>query len=276
MKSSILRLVLLAALSSGTLGAQQIKLEGNVEQLRSFLNRDSGPVVWFSGTGKHRVQTDQVRIWVVVITEAKTLAAAMEDNAKSRGELTLALAAKGISGSNVAYTPFGFTTESGLLSKKIRNYQLSSRLRITVTNESQFSATLRLMESRADEWEYVAHESRDSRQAQNEEKTMELAMKDIERQRDFYGERLNLKLTPHSFGDSLGTHGGFSMGGGGLGGGGGGGGAPVLDAMGNPIAAAPPMKMSKGVQSHSPSFGEVEYNVTLRIGYRIKPLDPEP
>lgn len=237
---------------------QNAKLEGTIGELRQFFDRES-PIVSFTAKARHRVQSDQIVVSAIVTTEGRQLSDAMEKNTRSREALNTALAARGIAGTNVVYKPFSFTTESGLFSKKVRNFKLASRLRITLTNETLFAAALQVLESRDEEWEFVSFESSDSREADSEEAAMEKALQEIERRKAFYEKHLGLTLLPDSFGKTL-ADGGQQGGGGGfmdddL---------PMLDAMGNPISS------SLSVRAEPSSFGEIDYYVSMTIRYRIR------
>lgn len=183
---------------AGSLYATEIK--GNPEELRKFLHPQKSTVS-LSAQVERRVYADQAIVSVVVKNENKTLAKAMQENAKLRESLTTSLIAANVSAADIKNSQFSSSPQYGWFGDKPKSFEVINRVVVTINNEQSLQA----LASVTDKFDEMSIAKTEFKHTTKDDVHLELkkeAMNKILKDKAYYENTLNVDLNTLSFHDS--------------------------------------------------------------------------
>lgn len=175
-------------------------LSGTPDELRDLLGlaQPARRVVSMHGHAEQTAYADRAIVAIVVTTENRTLAGALEVNATLRASLVATLRAAGIAGEMINTAKFSTSPQFGLFGSDPNSFQVSNRIDITVSDEQEFRA----VGSVVDDYEEVrltGTEFEHSDKKRVEDEVRREALEDAMSEREFFSHSLGLTLRPVSF-----------------------------------------------------------------------------
>ncbi|MGB0583305.1 MAG: SIMPL domain-containing protein [Limisphaerales bacterium] len=244
MKRMCLSLLVCASIQAS---AQNLSLK----ELRELIHPATRDVS-LSDSATHKVMADRIMVHASVTVSGRDRSSAFDVNRSSRDALKAALVRVGIPSNFVVNQPFSFNTRSGVF-KKVRGYELSSRVTIRVTRESEFLKVLKVLESRDEEWTFKDYDLEDSRETHNQQAAMEKTLAKIEGRKSFFAKKLNLNLKAVQFQDQTRRSGG-----------------PV--ALRQSVSKLSSFASERAIVQSDAAFGQITYHAELTVTYAAQPL----
>lgn len=251
--SRILALTATGLLFNSQLGFAQAQLSGTPEELREFLHPRPNTVN-INGEGELTAYKDVAKVSLMVTTEARSLAAAMESNQALRNRMIEEFVAAGISIEDINNSKFSSSPQFGLFGTNPNRYDVSARMEITVKSEEHLQLLARAADSNS-EVEFEQTEFEHSLADEFEVDVREAALADVMTQKAYYETTLGLELKAVNF-----FYGGVRR---------------LARAMPAPMAqdmvfsAASESVAASSAPAVAPSFDEVEYQTSVTVVFEI-------
>ena len=235
------------------LGLAQAQLSGTPEELREFLHPRPNTVN-INGEGELTAYKDVAKVSLMVTTEARSLAAAMESNQALRNKMINEFIAAGIDQEDINNSKFSSSPQFGLFGKNPNSYEVSARMEVTAKSEEHLQLLARAADSNS-EVKFEQTEFEHSLEDEFEVQVREAALADVMSQKAYYETTLGLQLKAVNF-----FYGGVRL---------------MARAM--PATLAQDMAFSAAAESSAvrsapavtPSFDEVEYQTTVTVVFEI-------
>lgn len=192
-------LCLFILLFTATVGAKT-ELKGHPDDLKSFIHPDK-KIVTIRMTEKEKAYSDKAIVSLVITTEKKNLAGALQLNSDLRVKVTEVLTSSGLKPENIKTSKFSTSPQFGWFSDKPKSYQVVNRMAISITDEKQLNTIAKL----SDENKEIAlsgTEFEHTLKSEVEQKLKNKTLAKIMAQKAFYETQLGLKLKAVSFSDT--------------------------------------------------------------------------
>lgn len=201
MKNLNPRVWLMAAMVSvaPTWVGAQTELKGSPEELRNFLHPQENRVT-LRAEAEEVAFSDQAIISLVVKTEGKQLAVAIQDNADIRNDIRTALLDAGIENKHINNSKFSTSPQYGWFGKEPDSFKVVNRVAITINREQHLKTVAAL----ADKHSEISLASTEFKHSQKDDyltRVKEQALTKIMLQKNLYEDSLNVTLVPVNFRD---------------------------------------------------------------------------
>lgn len=236
------------------------EISGSPDELRSFLGPGTR-VVTLEETAHETAYTDVAKIDLIVRTEDKTLAGALDENVAVRARVRRQLADAGIAPEDISSAKYSASPQYGWFGRKPSTFDVVNELTVAVDDERLFQRVAEI----ADSDDLVSfggvefeHSESDAYEATVRDKALEAVLENAR----YFAERLGLEARPvaFAFSDASVDRGrGFVL-------------EEIVvtgsrrggQSLSGPSTPAPP-----------PSFDEVEYRVTVQVTFELVPADDD-
>jgi uncharacterized protein YggE len=227
------------------------ELTGTPQELTSYL-QEIPSTVSISGTAEKKLPANLAIIHLKVTTEEKSMAEALRKNHLLRQEIASNLVAAGLPEKSIEAAQFSSTPESGFFTDKIKRYKVENRLKVSVTNETEFRVVAKLIDT-LDEVSYEQTEFKLADRKAAERLLLAKACQDVSSKKMVYETELQVKLMPIRFHE----------------------GRVILNKPQRRMArAVKTLSFSEGigdVVSPPVQFDEIELNASITVEYRLIP-----
>ena len=176
------------------------ELKGSPEELKQFLHPQKN-IVTIEGKAVKTAYSDKAIISVVIKTEKKKLADAIEENSKLRGFITESLIQAGVKNNNINNSKFSSSPQFGWFGNKPDSFEVVNRMAISIFKEEHLKIIAQLTD-KYKEIELSNTTFEHTKKKEYELKVKKQAIAEILKQRKVYEESLNLKLVPIGIQDS--------------------------------------------------------------------------
>ena len=166
------------------LGLAQAQLSGTPEELREFLHPRPNTVN-INGEGELTAYKDVAKVSLMVTTEARSLAAAMESNQALRNKMINEFIAAGIDQEDINNSKFSSSPQFGLFGKNPNSYEVSARMEVTAKSEEHLQLLARAADSNS-EVKFEQTEFEHSLEDEFEVQVREAALADVMSQKAYY------------------------------------------------------------------------------------------
>lgn len=194
----ILLFVLFSVLANSAFSAPELK--GSPEELKGFLH-PTGNVVMISGQAEEKAYSDKAIVSLVITTENKLLSQSISSNTKLREKITQSLINSGIESESIKSSKFSSSPEYGWFGSKPSSYKVINRMAISIFKE-EYLKDIALVADNYDEVELSDTSFEHSKKQEYIEKVKAQALAKIIKQKEFYEEKLGLKLRAIGIRDS--------------------------------------------------------------------------
>ena len=173
------------------------ELKGTPEELRSFLEPRQQTVSLY-GKSTVTAYTDIADITLVVTTQDKNLATALEQNQQLRNNLAQSFVAAGINIDSIKSAKFSSSPQYGWFGKAPSSYEVVNRVQVSIDSAKHIQL-LATASDKHDEVTFGGAKFRHSEKDSSKTKAQQQALDDVLAQRSRYEKQLSLKLTPINF-----------------------------------------------------------------------------
>lgn len=235
------------------------ELKGTPDELRKFLHPEAH-VVSLSSEVERRVYADQAIVSIIVKTEGRTLAKAMQANAKLRASLKASLMDASVNAEDIQNSKFSSSPQFGWFGDEPTSFEVVNRVAVKIDSEAVLQALAGITDQHKEmsiaETEFK-HSTKDNvyREMKKE------AMTKILESKAYYESSLQVSLKTRAFYDSgvnIGTTNGEL-------------------ALGRMISHDSSAKRSMLSSSYDPSpfdsesqsFEEILYKISVRVDFEI-------
>jgi len=266
-KSICILSVVLAGNLAGFAASAEPEIKGTVSELSNFITTVPKTVM-VTGEAEVRVPARRAVVSLKVVTENKSLQAAMRANLELRNKLTDYLKKQGISDENITASKFSSTPKFGMFSDKAKSYQVENEVRVSVQDENEFQAAAGVV----DKWSEVQFDGVEFQYADKEAQKQNAIAKACDNARErkkIYEDKLGLKLEPVAFNE--GQFGARNL-------------VPRIQPnsaaplaynwyLGQTVLAAglPASSADVGTTELTTSFGEMVYTARVAVQYTVMP-----
>ncbi len=192
-------LCLFILLFTSTVGAKA-ELKGHPDELKSFIHPDK-KIVTIRMTEKEKAYSDKAIVSLVITTEKKNLAGALQLNSDLRVKIAEVLTSSGLKPKNIKTSKFSTSPQFGWFSDKPKSYQVVNRMAISITDEKQLNTIAKLSDENK-EIAFSGTEFEHTLKSEVEQKLKNKTLAKIMTQKAFYETQLGLKLKAISFSDT--------------------------------------------------------------------------
>jgi len=195
MTNKILLLASALLVSVQVSGAPELK--GSPEELRGFL-KDPANNVRISGYADDTAYADNARITLIITTESKLLAEAIEANGALRAQIMNEFLGAGVGAEKINTSKFSTSPQFGWFGDKPKSYKVVNRMQVEVSDEKHMRAVALAADNNPEiefsdiEFEYSGDEAM-------KKSVLADAMDDLMEKKSYYEERLGLVLKPVKF-----------------------------------------------------------------------------
>ena len=179
----------------------ETELKGSPQELKQFLHPED-KIIKISRSAKKIAYKDTAIVSLNVTTEAKKLAKALSDNSKLRADITEMLTSSGILLKNIKNAKFSTSPDYGWFGKKPSSYKVANTVAITITDEQAFQEIAKIV----DQYKQITLNNTEYQHAKKEEVTQQVKQEALEKvltEKEFYAEKLGVKLEAVSFSDRI-------------------------------------------------------------------------
>jgi uncharacterized protein YggE len=192
-KISVLVLALLASVQVS--GAPELK--GSPAELRGFL-KDPANSVRINGYADDTAYADIARITLIITTENKLLAEAIEVNSALRTQTMKEFLGAGVAAEKINTSKFSTSPQFGWFGDKPKSYKVVNRMQVEVSDEKHMRAVA-LAADNNPEIEFSDIEFEYSGDEEMKKSVLAAAVDDLMEKKSYYEERLGLVLKPVKF-----------------------------------------------------------------------------
>ncbi len=243
MKKLLIVLVLLIAKSAYA----EPRIEGTISELREYFLSENVNTVVLEATASNKVSYNKAVIKLLIKTENKNLATALEVNSKIRAKIKKMLVSSGIDKKNIKESKFSSTPEYGIFGDEPDSYKVENVLSIVVNTEQQMIKVASISDKEKGV-RYVSSKPEIGDRSQIRSELIKGALAKINDKAVIYQNNLKIKLIPESF----------------------------EDVSFNFIEQEPTPRLKKSKYSSYSSdqvgissFGETKFSITLRVKFRV-------
>ncbi len=234
----------------------ETELKGHPDELKSFIHPDKKTVT-ITGTEKEKAYSDKAIVSLVITTEKKKLAVALQANSELRAKISSVLISTGLTQDNIKTSKFSTSPQFGWFSDKPNSYEVVNRMAISIIDEAHLNAIAKISDE-YDEISLTGTEFEHTLKSKVEAKLKKNALLKVMNQKTFYEKSLDLKLKAVSFYDSdvvsAGTRG-------------------AQDLEERIVVTGSRTKISSYESNRAEvvkqTFDEVEYSVTISVQFEI-------
>jgi uncharacterized protein YggE len=194
----IIAIVLVAGTSLLNLSAEP-EIKGSPAELAAYLSSLPGSIQ-LVGEGEVKVPSDRAVLSLRIDAESKSLAETLKENQQVRARLMKYLGEQKIRPENIKPAPFTAIPRTAIFSDKVKSYKLSALIKVTTTNENEFSAVAGAVDQISDV-AFVQSEFEHSDEDGLRDRAIREACDEVERQKRIYEEKLGVKLVPRNIQD---------------------------------------------------------------------------
>lgn len=231
------------------------EISGTPEELREFLGAKNKTVT-ISAEASELSYTDKAIVSLVVTTENKKLANAIDANSKLRHSIRKTLTMSGIRGKHINSSRFSTSPQFGLLSKVPNSYKVVNRMAIGIFDETQLKEIATVADTHPQiQVSDTVFEHTEKELFRNRVK--ESALYKVLEQKKFYEKNLGVRLSPVSFKDTQ-VHDTPTQG------------ATVLESVVNKKRSASGESYVKSKGIGRPSFDEIKYHATVSVEFDVE------
>ncbi len=170
------------------------ELKGSPQDLQSFLHPKTN-IVTISDQAEETAYSDKAIITLVVTTENKRLSDAIASNTTLRNNITQSLIESGLSQQWIKNSKFSSSPQYGWFGSKPSSFEVVNRMAITIENEEHLQH-IAMLSDQYEEVELSDTAFEHTKKEQFNEKVKAKALAKIIKQKEFYEQSLNVKLTP--------------------------------------------------------------------------------
>ena len=250
-RSLVWALALAAAIMSPL--ATSTELTGSPNELREYLRSETRTVT-IRDEATETAYTDVAEITLVVTTEARTLASAMEQNNNLKASVFDKLVAAGIDADDIQSSKYSASPQFGWFGDSPNSFEIVNTLTVTVDEDTLFRRVAEISDSDKS-IRFAGAKFEHSKKEEFEDRVRDKAVDAVLSDKEYFESKLGLRLTPVSFNFSdvlADQYGGFG----------------VLEE----IVVTAQRSASIGPASKAPasSFDEVEYRVSVSITFAVE------
>jgi len=237
------------------------ELKGSPQELKGFLH-PTGKVVTINGEAEEKAYSDKAIVSLAITTESKLLSQAISSNSALREKITAALIKSGVNANTIKSSKFSSLPEYGWFGSKPSNYKVVNRMAVSITQEKHLEEIAAVADKHV-EVELSNTTFEHTKKDEYNEKVKAKALAKIIKQKEFYEQSLELKLSPIGIRDSnfrqRATRG-----------------AMVLEEVIMTTAKQEKSSYSSvanyrdQMQKQEPSFDEVKYQANLSVDFKIE------
>ena len=176
------------------------EIRGEPEALRKFLHPHKSRVT-LNAQVERRVYADQAIVSVLVKNDDKTLANAMQENARLRETLKTSLVSSAVSTDDIKNSQFSSSPQYGWFGDKPKSFEVINRVVVTINSEQALQA-LASVTDKFDEMSIVGTEFKHTTKDEVHGELKKEAMKKILIDKAYYENSLQVELKTVSFHDS--------------------------------------------------------------------------
>lgn len=191
-------LLLAAIFSFNVLSAPELK--GSPDELKRFLH-PSENIITITRTAEEVVFKDIAIISLVATTEDDKLSEALYKNSKLRAKISSVLTNAGIELKNINNSKFSTSPDYGWFGDKPDSYKVSNVISIRISSENALESIAKVVDQNR-EVTLLKTEYEHSKKAEYIEKVKAQALENVLKEKQFYSEKLGIKLVPISFSDN--------------------------------------------------------------------------
>lgn len=199
-RSSIKFSFILITLSTVLLGSRlnALTIEGTPEEVASFVDTDRRDRVTIVGTHTERFPIEKADVTLIIRTKREKLADALFNNQRIENKVRSTLKESGIEDEAIVSENFGSTPEYGWFSDKAKSYEVTNKIKITVSNNGQFMEVAKLVDA-IEELAYVNVQPAGEIEENKKNPVVTASFADLAEKKALYEEQLEIKLKLETF-----------------------------------------------------------------------------
>jgi uncharacterized protein YggE len=189
-----------ALLLLGAAATAQPTVSGTPAEIRQLLGMPTNPpqVVTIRGFAEETAYTDRAIVSLIVTTERRSMAEALQANAALRAEITRTLTSAGIDPEAINNSRFSTSPQFGPFGRNPNNYQVVNRMEVTATMEAHLVALGDVVDQNM-EVTFGGTEFEHSEREAFEDRVRQAALDDAMEEKAFYETSLGIELGPVNF-----------------------------------------------------------------------------
>ena len=233
--------------------ADAAELSGSPDELREYLRSETRTVT-IRDEATETAYTDVAEITLVVSTEARTLASAMEQNNNLRDSVFQKLVSAGIDADRIQSSKYSASPQFGWFGDTPNSFEVVNTLTVTVDEDTLFRRVAEISDSDK-AIRFAGAKFEHSGKEEYEDRVRDKAVNAVLGDKEYFENKLGLRLTPVSFNFSdvfADQYGGFGM-------------LEEVVVTANRAASSRPAP-----KAPASSFDEVEYRVSVSITFAVE------
>jgi Uncharacterized conserved protein len=189
-------IIAVLALASAT-AYGEVEIKGTPTELSQYLQSVPRRAT-FTGEAEVRVPAHRAVVSLRIATESRSMQEALRLNQGVRTKVIGQLKQRGIADDRINTTRFSSTPRPGVFTDKARSFKVENVLRVTVTDDAEFSAIAIVVDGISEaqfagvEFEYADKET-------SKEKALKQACDKVNQHRRIYEQKFGVRLVPVSF-----------------------------------------------------------------------------
>ncbi|VUD64996.1 hypothetical protein TDB9533_03453 [Thalassocella blandensis] len=176
------------------------EIKGNPEDLRAYFH-PTDKTIFIKDEAEETAYTDVAIINLIVKTEHKELAKAIQSNAVLRQKIATELTTNGVLENHIKNSKFSSSPQYGWFGSKPTSYEVLNRVAVTISNEKQLEHIASIAD-RHEEISLSGTSFKHSKKLEFEQQVKKNALEKVLKKKAFYEKSLGVKLSPISFSES--------------------------------------------------------------------------
>lgn len=176
------------------------EIKGNPEDLRSYFHPEE-KIISIRDKAEETAYTDQAVVDLVVKTEDKLLAKAINLNSELRNTIRKELISSDLDGQSIKNSKFSSSPQYGWFGSKPSSFEVMNRVSVTIDSEKHLEILAKIAD-RYDEVTLSGTIFKHSKKEEFEKKVKQMALEKVLAKKSFYEKSLGIKLIPISFTES--------------------------------------------------------------------------
>ena len=233
--------------------AGSAELSGSPDELREYLRSETRTVT-IRDEATETAYTDVAEITLVVTTEARTLASAMEQDNSLKESVFNKLVASGIDADDIQSSKYSASPQFGWFGDTPNSFEVVNTLTVTVAEDSLFRRVAEISDSDK-AIRFAGAKFEHSKKDEFEDRVRDKAVNAVLSDKEYFENKLGLRLTPVAFNFSdvfADQYGGFG----------------VLEEV--VVTAQRSASIAPAARAPASSFDEVEYRVSVSITFAVE------
>ena len=239
-------LIILALIISNSAYAEP-RIEGTVSELKKYFLSKNVKTVVLEATAYNKISYKKAVIKLLVKTENKKLASALDSNSAIRNRIKKMLISSGINKGNIKESKFSSTPEYGIFGDEPDSYKVENTLSIVVNTEQQMIKVAAISDKEKGV-RYVSSKPEIGDHSQIRSGLIKKVLAKINDKALIYQNNLKIKLIPESFNEVS-----FN----------------VIETQQTPRLQKSKFSSYSSDQVGISNFGETKFSITLRVTYRV-------